>query len=85
MNEVQRLGKYMSVLLVARPDRKTLYWRVLDSRGRPLGFIEWYGAWRQYTFFPTGIGQPVFNDDCLRELAAFLATQNVKHRKGETT
>jgi hypothetical protein len=38
--------------------------------GDRLGTVKWYGAWRQYAFFPER--ETVWNHACLRQLAHFL-------------
>lgn len=45
---------------------------VVRSRkhGFKLGEIRWYGAWRQYTFFPES--DTVFNRSCMAEIEGFL-------------
>lgn len=67
------LGPYMTAVDRTPADRKTAYFDVLDRRGGILGAIRWYGAWRQYCFFPDSDTAPVFNPDCLTRLAAFAA------------
>jgi hypothetical protein len=52
----------------AVPDvRKT---RIVSVRNRrssgELGQIRWYGAWRQYCFFPQA--GTIFNVDCMRRI-----------------
>lgn len=37
------------------------------SSGALLGEIKWYGAWRQYCFFPRNA---IFNKDCLEIILA---------------
>lgn len=51
--------------------RKTSIWVVYAKEGgAELGRIEWYGAWRQYVFYPAA--SCLFNRTCLRDLAQFL-------------
>ena len=38
--------------------------------GDRLGTIRWYGAWRQYAFFPER--ETIWNRDCLRQMAEAL-------------
>lgn len=53
------------------PQRKTSRWTVYAVEGDvALGRIEWYGAWRQYVFYPES--DCLFNRTCLRDLAQFL-------------
>lgn len=64
----ERIGKYLSVRdEPVAPGRKTRVWSVLTNHGDVLGFVRWFGRWRQYTFDPsTGTG---FNRDCLLDIA----------------
>lgn len=60
---------------------KTSKWDVLSKRhGFVLGTIKWYGAWRQYTFFPTK--ETLYNKDCMREIASFLEDQMKARKSG---
>lgn len=36
-----------------------------------LGEVKWYGAWRQYCYFPTA--QAVYSEGCLKDIADFMA------------
>jgi hypothetical protein len=64
---------------LAHEGEKTSTWDVVSVRhGDLLGIIRWWGAWRQYTFFPSN--NTVFNPDCLREISAFIEDQ-MKARK----
>ena len=46
---------------------KTEIWNILSkSSGFILGQIKWYGAWRQYCFFPSS--QCVFNIGCMDDI-----------------
>lgn len=49
----------------------TQIWAV-DSRrtGFPLGYIRWFGRWRQYAFFPEP--ETVFNTECLSDVREFI-------------
>lgn len=74
------LGPFMvaeRMTLEAR--RKTPRYRIINKKsGDILGWIEWYGAWRQFTFNPSP--QCVFNKDCLGQLGLFLERLNNQHR-----
>lgn len=68
------LGEWMTAEeLPAIQGRLTKKWEVRDRHGGVLGHVQWYGAWRQYAFFP--FGDPVFNKGCLDALALFLEQQ----------
>lgn len=50
---------------------KTKKWDIISkSGGYPLGRIKWYGAWRQYCFFPD-IGT-IWNKGCLEDINRFI-------------
>jgi hypothetical protein len=54
------------------PSGKTCAWTVRSKRsGLVLGGIRWWGAWRQYVFFPEV--HTLYSAGCLRDVAAFLA------------
>ncbi len=50
---------------------KTKIWDILSKRhGDILGKIKWYGAWRQYCFFPSPA--VVFNKTCMEDIIDFI-------------
>jgi hypothetical protein len=60
--------------------RKTVDYRVVNkSSGAPIGMINWYGPWRQYTFFP--LGSTVWSAGCLAGIQDFL-NRLAAERKG---
>lgn len=77
-----KLGKYM----VAEqndnaPGHKTSYWSILSAKDADtLGWISWYGRWRQFAFSPATAS--VFNNQCLIDLAAFLKKLNDLNKQG---
>lgn len=54
-----------------KPKAKTSQWvcHKVDSCVT-LGFIKWYGAWRQYCFFPEG--STIFNKGCMLDVTDFI-------------
>ena len=56
----------------------TLWWRIMALDGAFLGRIEWFSRWRKYVFAP--LPATVFEEDCLREIAAFCAARTREHR-----
>jgi hypothetical protein len=53
----------------------TEVWGVISaSSGDELGQIRWYGAWRQYVFFPAQ--HTLFNKTCLADIENVLAARN---------
>ena len=67
---------------------KTKVWRVTakDDDSDFLGEVRWYGVWRCYGFFPFcgKIFQtvPVFEKQCLRDIADFLEDETKKQKLG---
>jgi hypothetical protein len=62
------------------PGKVTQAWEVENRRsGDRLGLIGWYGPWRRYAFMPTG-STLVFDEICLRDIAAFLEEQTRQQR-----
>lgn len=50
------------------------------TSGVRLGFINWYGPWRQYCFNPNSA--TIFNMQCLREIADICDNLTRNQRKG---
>lgn len=47
--------------------RKTQFWIVTSkSSGDVLGYVKWYGPWRQYCFWPEG--DTIWNIACLEDV-----------------
>ena len=62
------MSDYRWLTFSERPVRgKTKQVRV-GSKSSPmtLGYIQWFGRWRQYAFFPAV--NTVFSQDCLRDI-----------------
>jgi hypothetical protein len=68
-----------------RRGAKTDVWHVWSLKQPPahLGLVKWYGAWRRYAFFPAP--ETIFEQDCLRDIAAFVESETEKQRKGKRT
>jgi len=58
---------------------KTSKWSCQTKNGcHSLGNIKWYGAWRQYCYFP--VVQAVYSAGCLDDIADFLKQLNsIRH------
>lgn len=74
---LERIGKYLTVEELGSPKAKTKVWIVNGSDDSPLGQIRWYGAWRQYTFWP--LGGTILNATCLADIEKFTRGQTEAH------
>lgn len=64
--------------IVDRKPPKTKVWVVRNTQARvTLGFIRWFGRWRQYSFFPEP--ELVFERGCLRTIADFCERNTRSH------
>lgn len=62
------------------PSGLTSIWPVLSrNNGEELGTIQWYGLWRQYTFWPRD--RTTFNPSCLDTISAWCAELTRRHRE----
>ena len=62
----------------APPKRKTKVWWVLNRYDQfHLGWVAWFPRWRKYGFYPKD--GTVFEETCLREIAAFCERQTAAH------
>jgi len=71
MDNIKTDYKYIHFILIEEKP-KTQAWSCRSSAEDELGQVRWYGSWRQYCFFPTGYGQLVFNDGCLKDIIHFM-------------
>lgn len=77
----ERIGKYLSVIPDFLPSkRKTRSMIVMNDDFYEVGKLRWYGAWRQYCFFPNPREQMVLHNGCLRDIAAYLDRMNSAQR-----
>jgi hypothetical protein len=81
------IGKYLEAREWSKlsPTHKTRRWGIYSTahldrdEGSLLGFVAWFGRWRQYTFDPKP--GTTFNRGCLADITAFLEKVNLEHRK----
>jgi len=60
------MSKYLEFLLLEKKPKTKVVVVYSKKSGDRLGIIKWYGAWRQYAFFPeTGT---IFNVECLNDI-----------------
>ena len=76
------MAKWISFKEVgSSPSGKTRKWHVCPTRAPEsiIGTIEWYDRWRKYVFAPGW--ETVFEEDCLRDIAAFCEQQTAEHER----
>jgi hypothetical protein len=64
------------------PAKLTKRWAVRPKDDGYLGMVSWYGPWRKYCFFP--MGNTVYEQVCLREIADFCESETKLHRELKT-
>ena len=62
-----------------KPKPKTKVWSVASNEGDMIGVVSWYGPWRKYCYSPHAC--TVYEQVCLREIAAFCEAQTKFHRE----
>jgi len=63
-------NKYIYIIQTKKHEKTEEYTVVNRKSGTPLGWIKWYGAWRQYCFFPWF--DSVFNIECLKFVSEYI-------------
>lgn len=64
-----------------QPCPRTRTWTVVTKQdGTLLGSIRWDGGFRKYVFRP--YGQAIYDNVCLRDIAAFVEEQTRAHKNG---
>ena len=59
---------------------KTKVWNVVATEGcKIIGWVAWYAPWRKYAFSAVD-NNCVFEQDCLRDIAAFIETATREHK-----
>ena len=71
-------SKYLEFIEV-KDTGKTKVWQIISkTSGFILGHIRWWGAWRQYCFFPSP--ETLFNIQCMQDIQNFIK-QAMQERK----
>lgn len=61
--------------------KKTQVWVVSGDGGSSLlGVVKWFARWRRYAYFP--LGECVYEECCLREIAMFIEQRTKEHKEG---
>jgi hypothetical protein len=69
-------------------NRKTRTWKVLAKQdGSLVGLVSWHAPWRRYCFIVQAYmpSASVFDDQCLRDIAAFVESRTRQHRRQRDT
>ena len=63
--------EYLIFEKAAQQPPKTSIWECKNAKSETvLGIVKWYGAWRQYCYFPTV--QAVYSAGCLKDIVDFI-------------
>lgn len=65
-------GDYKYISMIEKVSKgKTKIWGIINkSSGVPIGYIRWYGAWRQYCLYTHP--DIVFSAGCLADIKDFI-------------
>lgn len=74
---------YKYIYFVEKPSGgKTKVFACINNRsGAQLGSVHWYGAWRQYCYFPAP--ECVYNAGCLDDISEFIGALMKERRKND--
>jgi hypothetical protein len=76
-------SKYLEFFLAVQ-GLKTQKWHVYSKNQNSfLGYIKWFGRWRQYAFFPAV--ETVWNPECLGGICDFIRGLMDDRKKGKAT
>ena len=69
---VKTVYEYIQFDLVVQDDKKkTQTYAVRNIKSQfILGWVKWYGPWRQYCFFTDG--NTIFSEGCLKDIELFI-------------
>ncbi len=77
-------SKYLE--FAKQPKRRTQKTWITDvtslSGGMLLGQIKWYGAWRQYAFYPSTDKVTIFNMECMNDICEVI--RELMDERGQT-
>lgn len=66
----QVMSRYLDFRLLRDSGKTSVYGIYSKSQGDRLATVKWYGAWRQYTFWPET--ETVWNKGCLEDVNVFI-------------
>jgi len=64
------MSKYLEFQFLERKPKTKVIGVYSKRSGDRLGIIKWYGAWRQYAFFPSG--NTLYNVECLNDIIIYI-------------
>ena len=64
------MSKYLKFELLERKPKTLVIDVISKLRSNRLGIIKWYGAWRQYAFFPEN--NTLFNIECMNDIIFYI-------------
>jgi len=64
------MSKYLEFNIIERKLKTKVVGVYSKLHGNRLGRIKWYGAWRQYAFFPADL--TIFNVECLDDIISYI-------------
>ncbi len=76
------MSEYLEFQFYADSDSgKTSIWAVQQKAGHGyhLGWVKWFGRWRQYCFFPEQA--TVYSKGCLEDIQKFIDEENTRRRE----
>jgi len=84
MKSVAKCPYFEVFELPLKPGRKTVEYAVLSiNSGECLGSIKWYGAWRQFCFYPEPF--TIWNHGCLDDIRDFLLSlKKIRAERNQT-
>jgi len=64
------MSKYLEFRLLEQKPKTQVIGVMSRYAGIKLGTIKWYGAWRQYAFFPES--DTLYNVECLNDIISYI-------------
>lgn len=72
------MSKWIEFMPIENVGRLTKRFAVVSKdQQSTLGYVQWYGAWRCYAFFPSA--NCVFEKTCLKDITAFI--ENIMYER----
>ena len=64
------MSKYLEFSIIERKLKTKVIGVYSKRSGDKLAIIKWYGAWRQYAFFPER--NTLYNTECLNDIISYI-------------